>query len=158
MRMSSAYHPQSDGATERANRTVTQMLRQCIHPNQKDWVTQLPAIEFAINSARSVSTGYAPFFLNFGHMPRMMIWDSAPSTEFPAIREFALQEKAGIDGCSRLYLSCSSEANQGRKQEEADHTFTGRGLGVPIIQEHIVPKRPRSEADPQILGTIQDHL
>ena len=69
------------------------MLRQCIHPNQKDWVTQLPAIEFAINSARSVSTGYAPFFLNFGHMPRMMIWDSAPSTEFPAIREFALQKK-----------------------------------------------------------------
>ena len=96
LRMSSAYHPQSDGATERANRTVTQMLRQCIHPNQKDWVTKLPAIEFAINSARSVSTGYAPFFLNFGRMPRTMIWDSVPSTEFPAIREFALQKKLAL--------------------------------------------------------------
>jgi hypothetical protein len=38
LKMSSAYHPQTDGATERANRTVTQMLRQCINPNQKDWV------------------------------------------------------------------------------------------------------------------------
>ena len=73
LRMSSAYHPQSDGATERANRTVTQMLRQCVHENQKDWVMKLPAIEFAINSARSASTGYAPFFLNFGRMPRAMI-------------------------------------------------------------------------------------
>ena len=69
LQMSSAYHPQTDGATERANRTITQMIRQCIHPNQKDWVTKLPAIEFAVNSARSASTGYAPFFLNFGRMP-----------------------------------------------------------------------------------------
>lgn len=49
--MSSAYHPESDGATERANRTIVQMIRQCIGTNQKDWVVKLPAIEFAINSA-----------------------------------------------------------------------------------------------------------
>ena len=85
LRLSSAYHPQSDGSTERANRTITQMLRQCIDPNQKDWVTKLPAIEYAINSARSESTGFAPFFLNFGRMPRSMLWTSAPSTEFPSV-------------------------------------------------------------------------
>jgi hypothetical protein len=49
--MSSAYHPQSDGATERANKTLTQMLRQCVDAKQKDWVSKLPVIEFAINSA-----------------------------------------------------------------------------------------------------------
>jgi hypothetical protein len=96
LRMSSAYHPQSDGATERANRTITQMLRQCIHPNQRDWVTKLPAIEFAINSARSASTGYAPFFLNFGRMPRTMVWDSAPPSEYPSIRNFALKKKLAL--------------------------------------------------------------
>ena len=62
LRLSSAYHPQSDGSTERANRTITQMLRQCVHPNQQDWVSKLPAIEFAINSARSESTGFAHSF------------------------------------------------------------------------------------------------
>jgi hypothetical protein len=51
LRMSSAYHPQSDGATERANKTLMQMLRQCVNAKQKDWVSKLPAIEFAINSA-----------------------------------------------------------------------------------------------------------
>jgi hypothetical protein len=73
LKMSSAYHPQTDGSTERANKTVTQMLRQCIDPKQKSWVSKLSAIEFAINSARSASTGYAPFFLNTGRMPRSMI-------------------------------------------------------------------------------------
>ena len=96
LRMSSAYHPQSDGSTERANRTVTQMLRQCIQPDQKDWVSKLPAIEFAINSARSESTGFAPFFLNFGRMPRSMIWDSAASNEYPSVRDFALQKKMAL--------------------------------------------------------------
>ena len=96
LRMSSAYHPQLDGATERANRTVTQMLHQCIHPNQKDWVTKLPTIEFTINSARSASTGYAPFFLNSGQMPRSMIWNSAQTSEFPAVRDFALQKKLAL--------------------------------------------------------------
>jgi len=96
LRMSSAYHPQTDGSTERANRTVTQMLRQCINDKQNDWVSKLPAIEFAINSARSESTGFAPFFLNSGCMPRAMIWSSAPSSEFPSIRNFALKKKLAL--------------------------------------------------------------
>ena len=65
-KMSSTYHPETDGSTERANRTIGQMLRACIGTTQKDWVMRLPAIEFAINTARSESTGYAPFFLNTG--------------------------------------------------------------------------------------------
>ena len=96
LRMSSAYHPQSDGSTKRANRTITQMLRQCIQPDQKDWVSRLPAIEFAINCARSESTGFAPFFLNFGRMPRTTIWDSASNNEYPSVRDFALQKKLAL--------------------------------------------------------------
>ena len=94
--MSSAYHLQTDGATERANWTVTQMIRQCIHPNQKDWVTKLLVIKFAINLARSASTGYAPFFLNFRRMPRSMLWNSASYDEFPSIWDFALQKKLAL--------------------------------------------------------------
>ncbi|TFK20218.1 hypothetical protein FA15DRAFT_546454, partial [Coprinopsis marcescibilis] len=52
-----------------ANCTVTQMLRQCMHPKQKDWMSKLPEIEFAISLARSETTGYAPFFLNSDRMP-----------------------------------------------------------------------------------------
>jgi hypothetical protein len=120
LRMSSAYHPQTDGSTERANRTITQMLRQCIQPDQKDWVSKLPAIEFAINSARSESTGYAPFFLNFGRMPRTMIWGSGLTNEYPSIRDFALQKKLALmsahDSIIAARVKQTRDANR-RRQE-----------------------------------------
>ena len=94
--MSSAYHPQTDGATECANRMFTQMLRQCFGPNQKDWVSKLLAIQFTINSARSESTGYAPFFLNNGRMLRAMAWNSASSTKYSSMREFAQKKKLAL--------------------------------------------------------------
>lgn len=49
-------HPQSDGATERANHTMTQMLPQCVARDQRNWVKKLPLIEFAMNSASSATT------------------------------------------------------------------------------------------------------
>ena len=67
--LSSAYHPESDGSTERANRTITQMIHNCIREDQTDWVQCLPAIEFTINISCSEATGFAPFFLNTGRMP-----------------------------------------------------------------------------------------
>ena len=66
LHMSLVFHPQTDGTTERVNRTVTQMIRQCVQPDQKDWVVKLPAVEFAINSAWSSTTGFSPFQLNYG--------------------------------------------------------------------------------------------
>jgi hypothetical protein len=44
LRLSTAYHPQSDGATERANWTITQMVHTCIAPDQKNWVWWLLSI------------------------------------------------------------------------------------------------------------------
>jgi hypothetical protein len=96
LHMSSAYHPESDGATERANRTVTQMIRQSIDNKQRNWVTRLPAVEFAINIARSEVTGYAPFFLNYGHMPRSLLWDSKSSNEYPGVLKFAQDLKVAV--------------------------------------------------------------
>jgi hypothetical protein len=153
LRMSSAYHPQSDGATERANRTVTQMLRQCIHPNQKDWVSKLPAIEFAINSARSESTGYAPFFLNFGRMPRSMLWDLAPSSEYPTVREFALQKKLALlaahDSMLAARVKQTRDANRKRQSvpfKEGDLAYLSsknisfpKGLARKLIPKYIGP-------------------
>jgi hypothetical protein len=64
--MSTAYHPQSDGQTERANRTLETMLRSVVSFNQKDWHTHLPLAELAINSAVQASTGASPFSLVYG--------------------------------------------------------------------------------------------
>ena len=48
--MSTASHPQMDGATEQANHSVRQILQSVIQPDQSDWVDKFSIVEFAINS------------------------------------------------------------------------------------------------------------
>ena len=69
--MSTSFHPQTDGATERANRVINTVLRAVIQPDQSDWYEKLPLVEFAINSSENKSTGYAPFELNYGYIPTL---------------------------------------------------------------------------------------
>ena len=128
LRMSSAYHPQSDGSTEHANRTITQMLRQCIQPDQRDWVSRLPAIEFAINSARSESTGYAPFFLNFGRMPRAMVWASVLANEYPAIRDFAMSKKLALMSAHDSIIAARVKQTRDANRKRQDVPFQAGDL------------------------------
>jgi hypothetical protein len=117
LHMSSAYHPESDGATERANRTIVQMIRQCVSSDQKDWVMKLPAVEFAINSARSEVTGYTPFFLNYGHMPRAFLWDSNRNGEYPGVLKFAANLKlAVIDAHDSIIAHQTKEIKNANKK------------------------------------------
>ena len=74
--------------------TPAQMIRQCVRPDQKDWVMKLPAVEFAVNSARSSTTGFSPFQLNYGRNPSPMIWNT--QDEFPGVRKFAEKMKMAI--------------------------------------------------------------
>ena len=64
--MSTSFHPQTDGASKQVNRSIGQILRTLILPNQTDWVDKLPLTEFAINSNISSSMGFAPLELNYG--------------------------------------------------------------------------------------------
>ena len=65
----SAYHPQSDGQTERMNRILEDYLRNYVNPQGDDWVKYLPSAEFAINNAYQESIRTSPFFLNLGRHP-----------------------------------------------------------------------------------------
>ena len=67
--MSTAFHPQTDGQTERLNRTLKQMLRMYISPEMKDWEKWLVHAEFAYNNAQHKATGYSPFQLAYGRHP-----------------------------------------------------------------------------------------
>ena len=67
--LSSAFHPQSDGQTERANRTLEEMLRSYVLYDQDNWDLLLPYMEFAYNNSVNDTTGQSPFFLNSGQHP-----------------------------------------------------------------------------------------
>jgi hypothetical protein len=62
--MSTAYHPQTDGQTERANRTIEEMLRSYVSTNQTDWDEHVSMLELAYNNSTQASTQFSPFFMN----------------------------------------------------------------------------------------------
>ena len=67
--MSTAFHPQTDGQTERTNRTLEQILRAFTNEEQDNWDILLPYIEISFNNSIQTSTGYSPFYVNHGqHM------------------------------------------------------------------------------------------
>lgn len=71
VKLSTAYHPQSDGQTERVNRVLEDMLRNYTAAKQDDWHEYLAAAEFAINNAHHDSVGSTPFRLNYGRDPNL---------------------------------------------------------------------------------------
>jgi hypothetical protein len=86
--MSMSFHPQMDEITERANRSIGQIFRAVIDPDQRDWVEKSPLIEFAINSSINSTTGLAPFEINNRYMPIMMKEVKDNERTPPGVRSF----------------------------------------------------------------------
>ncbi|GJP31620.1 hypothetical protein CLOM_g14477 [Closterium sp. NIES-68] len=88
LHLSTVYHPQSDGQTERTNQMMEKLIRTaCTDPAQ--WEDALPLIEFAYNNAPSATTTQSPFFLNYGIDPTTPL---SPLIENPARRSQRLVE------------------------------------------------------------------
>ena len=75
IRLTSSYHPQSNGQTERFNRTLIEALRSFVNARHDNWDQFLVHFEFAYNSTVNASTGFSPFILQFAQAPRAL-WDS----------------------------------------------------------------------------------
>ena len=61
MKLSTAFHPQTDGQAEKTIHTLEDMLRACVLEFQGSWDDQLPLIEFAYNNSYNSSIEMAPF-------------------------------------------------------------------------------------------------
>ena len=68
--ISSAYHPRTDGQSERNNQWVETYLRFYTNHRQTDWAAHLPLAEFAHNNWKNETTKNSPFFLLMGYHPR----------------------------------------------------------------------------------------
>ncbi|PKU61177.1 hypothetical protein MA16_Dca028665 [Dendrobium catenatum] len=73
LKLSSAYHPQTDGQTEVVNRTLASMLRCLVQNHPKAWEEALGQAEFAFNSMPNRSTGQCPFSIVYTKMPNHIV-------------------------------------------------------------------------------------
>jgi hypothetical protein len=100
-RLSTAFHPQTDGQTERQNQTMEQYLRAFCNYEQDNWVELLPLAEFAYNNSIHHSTCMTPFWANYNYHPSMQFKPpKVPSNLRTEIRADAMA--AGLEETHRL--------------------------------------------------------
>ena len=85
--LSTAYHPRSDGQTERTNQVLEDMLRQWVNQSHDDWDTLLDCAEFAMNNSYNSTVKDTPFRLNYGCNPLTPLSIEA-NTRLPLVRNF----------------------------------------------------------------------
>ena len=98
LKMSTAYHPQTDGASERTNKTVNQCLRYHVERNQLGWSRALPRIHFHIMNTVNKSTSFSPFQLRMGRSPRVI------PPLIPVLRNASKEDVSARDIIQRLQM------------------------------------------------------
>jgi hypothetical protein len=154
--MSTAFHPQTDGQTERANRTLEDMLRAFVSYRQDDWDRQLSSAEFACNNAPNASTGMSPFRMNYGRDPYnpYSAIKSLPD-KIPAVAEFleALSNTTKIAKDALVLAKANQERNANKARRDVQYEV---GEQVLLSANHInlasQAKRPTKKLQHRFIG------
>jgi transposase InsO family protein len=99
-KLSTAFHPETDGQSEIANQEMERYLRSYCDYQQSNWAEWLPMAEYASNATISASTGISAFMANYGFEPRMS-FDPIEPPESGSARERILRTK-GVDMAKKM--------------------------------------------------------
>ena len=142
LKMSSGYHPQTDGSSERTNKTINQAIRFHVERNQKGWVCALPRVHFCIMNTVNASTNYSGFQLCLGRSP-WIIPPIVPSHLSPELRSAGPAAEAMIaqlqndvaDTKDNLLLAKVTQAHH-TKSSQADEIVYNVGDKVMLSTFH----------------------
>lgn len=157
-RQSTAFHPQTDGQTERINAIMEQFLRAHVSYLQDDWVSWLPIAEFATNNHASESLGVSPFFALYGFDPR---WQADLS---PAARNNVDDQRALSHARKMSEIHDHARAELARAQVRHQDSADTRRLPAPHFQpgdkvyldaKNIRTQRPSRKLDHRRLGPFE---
>jgi len=157
-RMSTEFHPQTDGQTERMYAGMEQYLRIFVNHQQDDWVQWLPLAEFAANNGLSESTKCTPFFAVQG-VDRRMSFAGEPTQERDQRRWEADRVQAAMEQIHE-HLRVEMKRSQAVQEEGANR---GRipgpniqvGSKVWLDARHVRTTRPTRKLDWKRLGPFR---
>ena len=153
-KLSTAFHPQTDGQTERVNQVLEQYLRGVVSYQQDDWTTFLPLAEFAYNNTLHSSTGTSPFFANFGFQPRFSI--SVPSGSVnPSAEERARRLKEIHQDLILELVNAQDRQMSSANNHRAPAPNFQVGDMVWLLRRNITTTRPCSKLDYTKLGPFR---
>ena len=151
-RLSTAFHPQTDGQTEKMNQTVEQYLRIYCNHQQDNWSDLLSLAEFSYNNAQHSSIGCSPFYANYGYNPKFTVdlkkFDKYP---VPAAQDMAQRLKTLHEDLVELIKVAQ---NQQARYYDAKHKRIEYKVGdkVWLLSPNIRTQRPSKKLDWKRLG------
>lgn len=106
LKMSTSYHPQTDGQTERAIRVLEDMLRAYVSKHRTNWDELLTPVEIAYNSSEQASTGFTPFELNGGSaaLPIDIALKTPLATDVQAVEDLISEVRQHLEDARLLLL------------------------------------------------------
>jgi ribosomal protein L21E len=157
--LSTAYHPQTDGLTERWNQEIKKYLQFYIK-NEIDWASLLPFAVAAYNNRVNKSLGYSPFYALFGYHPNTEFAISPSMSNLSA--ENYLEHLAAIRERARDSLDSSKDKQKQRIDPQRQQASFKVGQQVLLSTKNLTPtgtrKFQRRWIGPfQIIGKINDN-
>src|SRR5882724_11000186 len=108
---STAYHPQTDGQTERVNQEVKQFLRLFVNQQQDDWYEWLAIAEFSYNDWIHASTCSSPFMMDTGQNPQLGM-EPMRESRLETLNDFTSRMEAAMkEACSALSQAADDMAH-----------------------------------------------
>ena len=114
---STPYHPETNGIVERFNGTLKQMLKKLMADKPSDWDRFLPAALFAYREIPQTSTGFSPFQLLFGRVPKgptQLLYESWTGSEVPAEQKEVSSYVAELGDSLKDMVHRAQDAVQGQ--------------------------------------------
>ncbi len=149
-KLSTAYHPQTDGQTKRVNQILEESLRFFVNYHQDDWSNWLPLAQFSYNATPHESTGQSPFYVNFGFNPRVdVILMTTPSRSAEELVRAIHNNQASVKSALRRAIDrYKFHANKKRKDAPEIHV----GNKVFLKTRNMKLSCPRRELAEKALG------
>lgn len=150
---STAFHPQTNGQTERINQILEQYLPQYTGHLQDDWRSLLPLAEFAHNNSRNSSTKQTPFFTCYGYHPRSEITIS--DSDVPASVDLAKRIQSAHDNARRNLVQAQqsyADSANNRRRSEPDYQV---GQLVKLSRRNLPSNRPTDKLNDRFIGPLR---
>jgi hypothetical protein len=159
LNLSTAFHPQTDGQTERVNQTLETYLRHFSNFQQDDWTDLLPMAEYAYNTAVSEATKVSPFFANYGFNPETQWAEESDPSEMewsnPASEKLLVRFQKIWSYLQDNIVDAQQRMAKYYNQKAQKQPMFKTGDLVMVNMKNMKTKRPSKKLDHKKLGPVK---
>jgi hypothetical protein len=158
LKMSSSYHPETDGQTEVINRCLESYLRCFVADQPKSWSYWVPWAEYWYNTTYHVSLGKSPFEVVYGRQPPKLIKFLSNETKVAAVALELHERDEALKQLKAHLLKAQQQMKKYADKKRRDIKFTvGEWVFLKLRphRQHSVVKRINQKLAPRFYGPFK---